>query len=83
MTTDEAHAQLRAFLTTRRATSARLRRVNAALPRLDEYDAAAAMPVDLRPQVERPTLSRQALKELQRMLCDFVGELDELWERRH
>jgi hypothetical protein len=82
MTTDEARAQLRAFLRTRRATAARLRRVNAALSRWDEYDAAAAMPADLRPHVERPTLSRGALKELQRTLCVFVGELEELWERR-
>jgi hypothetical protein len=32
------------FRTTRRAAAARLRRVNAALARWDEYDAAAAMP---------------------------------------
>jgi hypothetical protein len=41
-------AQLRAFLRHRRATLARLRRVNAALSRWEEL-AAAAMPADLRP----------------------------------
>jgi hypothetical protein len=80
---DDARAQLRAFLRTRRATAARLRRVNAALSRWDEYDAAAAMPADLRPQVERPTLGRGALKKLQGMLVGAIGELEELWERRN
>ena len=76
-------AQFRAFLTERRATLARLRRVNEALSRWDEYDAAAAMPVALRPVVERPTLGRQALKELQRELAVFACELEQAWERRN
>jgi hypothetical protein len=47
-------AQFRAFLHHRRATLARLRRVNAALSRWDEHDAAAALPAALRPVVTPP-----------------------------
>ena len=83
MTTEPPHAQLRAFRTHQRATLARLRRVNEALSHWDEYEAAAAMPTALRPVVERPTLGRQALKELQRELAVFACELEQAWERRH
>ena len=83
MSCEEHRAQLRAFLTKRRATLARLRRVNEALSRWDEIHAAAAMPAALRPVVERPTLGRQALKELQRELAVFACELEQAWERRH
>jgi hypothetical protein len=57
----ETRAQLRAFLRHRRATLARLRRVNEALSRWDEHDAAAAMPAALRPVV---TLSATSLARL-------------------
>jgi hypothetical protein len=80
---DAARAPLRAFLRTRRATAARLRRVQAELVRWDEYDAAAAMPADLRPEVERPTLSRGALTELRRMLAGVIDQFEEAWERRN
>jgi hypothetical protein len=80
---NQPRAHLRAFLTKRRATLARLRRVNEALSRWDEHDAAAAMPAALRPVVERPTLGRQALNELQRELAVFACELEQAWERRH
>jgi hypothetical protein len=83
MTADDPRAHLRAFLTTRRATAAQLRRVNAALSRWDEYHASAAMPEDLRPPVTAPTLSRAALKELQAMLIGTIDELEESWERRN
>jgi hypothetical protein len=45
---------LRAFLQHRHARLVRLRRVNAALSRWDEYHAAAAMPAELRPPVFEP-----------------------------
>ena len=77
------HAQVLAFQAHRRATLVRLRRVNAALSQWDEVEAAAEMPADLRPEVPRPTLSRQALKELQQMLVEVVGELEATWERRN
>ena len=67
---------------TRTATLARLRRVNEALSQWDEAEAAASMPEDLRPQVEAPTLSRTALKELQAVLVGVIDELEEMWERR-
>ena len=54
MTPGDSHTLLRAFLTKRRATLARLRRVNEPLSRWDEHDAAAAMPAELRPQVAEP-----------------------------
>jgi hypothetical protein len=41
------------------------------------------MPAELCPKVERPMLGPGALKELQRMLCVFVGELEAMWERRN
>ena len=37
----------------------------------------------LRPDVEPPTLSRQALQELQAVLVGVVEELEASWERRH
>jgi hypothetical protein len=83
MPRQDARAGMRAFLAHRAATLARLRRVNEALSRWDEYEAAAELPEDCRPLVEPPTLGRAALKELQRMLCAFVGELEEAWERRN
>jgi hypothetical protein len=81
-------AQVRAFLRHQRATLARLRRVNAALDRWAEVEAAAAMPPESRPTVEPPRVSWASLKELQAMLCDVLGELEEEWdawqgERRH
>jgi hypothetical protein len=80
----EPHDQLRAFLTKRRATLARLRRVNEALSRWDEVHAAAAMPGDLRPPpVRQPSVCWPALKELQGMLGEVLGELEEAWERRN
>ena len=44
------------FRRNRLTTLARLRRVNRAIARLDEYEAAQHMPPDIRPQV-RPPLS--------------------------
>ena len=72
-----ARAAARAFLAQRTATRARFRRVHEALARWDEVEAAAAMPEDLRPQVEAPTLSRTALKELQAVLVGVTDELEE------
>src|SRR3954471_5053092 len=77
-------AQLHAFRVRRRATLARLRRVNEALSRWDEIHAAAEMPEELRPPpVEQPSVSWASLKELQRMLGEVLGELEEAWERRN
>jgi hypothetical protein len=73
----------RRFLTTRAATLARLQRVNAALSCWDEVEAATLAPEDLRPAVTPPTLSRAAPKELQQLLVQVVGELEDAWERRH
>jgi hypothetical protein len=65
-----------AYLRHQRTTAARLHRVNRALSRWDEVDAAAAMPADLAPTVTSPLLERATLKELQGMLIDRLGELE-------
>ena len=79
----EARDSVRASQVERRVMLGRLQRVNEALSRWDEYDAAQEIPEDIRPQVEPPTLSRKALKELQQMLADCIGELEAAWERRN
>jgi hypothetical protein len=86
MTAQDPRAEFRTFLHQRRATLARLRRVNEALSRWDEIHAAAEMPEDLRPPpVEPPTVSWASLKELQGMLGEVLGDLEEAWtwERRN
>ena len=70
---------VRAFRARRRATLAR-RRVNGALDRWAEVEAAAAMPAELRPDVAPPTLGHQALQELQAVLAG-VDEREESGER--
>jgi hypothetical protein len=80
----QPYDELRAFLTKRRATVARLRRVNEALSRWDEINAAAEMLAELRPPpVRQPSVSWAALKELQGMLGEVLGEVEEGWERRN
>jgi hypothetical protein len=59
------------------------RRHAAALARWDEHEAPALMPEDARPRVEPPAVSREALKDLQRVLVGLVVELEELWGRRN
>ena len=59
----------------------RLRRVNAALSAWDEYEANQLLPPDQRRPLPRPKLTREALKELQLMLVQRIGELEELFER--
>ena len=49
----------------------------------DEFAAAATMPADLRPPVPVPTLGRPALKELQALLIDALGELEAQLEQQH
>jgi hypothetical protein len=56
-------------------------RANAALSRWDEYDANVLLPADQRRPLERPTLTRGGLEELQVMLVERIGELDELFRR--
>ena len=83
MPPESARGDVHAFRKLRRATQARLQRVNEALSRWDEYDCAQAMAPELRPRVRRPTLSRPALKELQGMLCDAIREQEAAWERQN
>jgi hypothetical protein len=79
----DARAEARAFLANRAATLVRLRRVNEALSAWDEYEAAAELPADIRPRASRPTLSRAALKEVQRVLVQAIAEQQAAWERRN
>jgi hypothetical protein len=71
------------FRRNRLTTLARLRRVSRAIARLDEYEAAQLMPVDIRPQVRPPDLSRDALKSLRQTLEEVLAELEVMWERRN
>jgi hypothetical protein len=64
------------LLILRRAKLARLRRVNAALSRWDEFHAAACLPPELRRVVPEPSVTYEALKELQDLLCHRVADLD-------
>jgi hypothetical protein len=59
----------------------RLARVNAALSAWDEYEANQLLPPDQRRRLPRPRLTRGGLKELQLMLAERIGELEELFER--
>ena len=59
----------------------RLGRVNAALSAWDEYEANQLLPPDQRRPLPRPKLTREALKELQLMLVQRIGELEELFGR--
>ena len=59
----------------------RLRRVNAALSVWDEYEANRLLPPDRRRPLLRPRLTRGGLKELQLMLVERIGELEELFGR--
>ena len=83
MAEPSTYAEMCAFQAQRAATLARLRRVNDALDQWAEVEAAQAMPADLRPPVEPPTLSRQALQELQAVLVGVVDEIEAGWERRN
>jgi hypothetical protein len=56
----------------------RLGRVNAALSAWDEYDANRLLPPDQRRPLPRPTLTLGGLRELQLMLVQRIGELEEL-----
>lgn len=64
-------------------TLGRLKRVNQALARWDEYESAQSLPEDIRPEVTPPSLSRDALQSLRATLVSILGELDEMWERRN
>ena len=57
----------------------RLARVNAALSARDEYESNELLPPDRRRPLSRPKLTRGALKELQLMLVQRIGELEELF----
>jgi hypothetical protein len=59
----------------------RLARVNAALSAWDEYEANQLLPPDRRRLLPRPKLTRGGLKELQLMLVQRIGELQELFEQ--
>lgn len=63
------------------AAVCRLARVNGALSVWDEYDANQLLPPEQRRPLERPTLTRGGLKELQLMLVERIGELEELFQR--
>jgi hypothetical protein len=82
-------SDLPTILTHRRRTRARLLRVQCAIGVYEELACAAAMPPELRaPLPRRPTLSRKALRQLERMRLDVLSEMDaavEAWraERRN
>ena len=72
------------FRARRRAALARLKRVNFALAAWDAWEAAQAMPAEVRPLVLRlGPLGRKALGDLRRVLVDVIGELEAAWGRRN
>jgi hypothetical protein len=54
----------------------RLERVNAALARWDEAEAAARLPPGLRRPVRRPVLPRSSLEGLRAMLVEELARLE-------
>lgn len=72
---------VRAFQVKRRATLARLKRVNRALACLEEVETAAVLGV--RPRARRPVLNREALVSLRSMLEEVLVETEEAWELRN
>ena len=65
-----------AFLPRRRQLLVRLDRVNAALARWDEAEAAARLPATLRRPGRRPVLPRSSLEGLRAMLVEELGRLE-------
>ena len=65
-----------AYLRRRAHLLVRLQRVSAALSRWHEREADARLPADLRRDVPPPTLPREALVGLHRMLVEELGRLD-------
>lgn len=65
-----------AYLNRRERLLIRLERVNEAISRRNEWEANAYMRGDLRRDVP-PTLSREALDGLYRMLLEELGRLDD------
>jgi hypothetical protein len=77
MLSTELPATLAALLTHRRRTRARLLRVQRAIGVYEELACAAAMPPGLRPPLlRRPTLSRDALCQLERTLLDVLSKIE-------
>jgi hypothetical protein len=73
----ELPTALDALLAHRRRTRARLLRVQRAIGVYEELACAAAMPPEVRPAMpRRPTLSRDALCQLERTLLDVLGEIE-------
>jgi hypothetical protein len=60
---------------------ARLTRVNRALSAWEGYEADSLLPPEQRGNLVRPTLERGGLKELQLMLVERIGELEDLFSR--
>jgi len=65
-----------AYLCQRRRLLVRSERVNAAISRWDEWEANVCMPEGLRRDVPPPTLSREALDGLHRLLTEELARLD-------
>ena len=63
------------YLRRRARLLVRLTRVNAALRRWHEREADACLPADLRRSVPMPTLPREALEGLHRLLVEELGLL--------
>ena len=71
------------YLRQRERLLARIQRVNDAISAYDEYEANAYLPADLQRKLRQPTLSREALTGLHRMLVEELGRLEQEWERRN
>ena len=71
------------YLRRRERLLARLERVNDAISAYDEYEANRHLPPDLLRRLPEPSLSREALTGLHRMLVEELGRLEQAWPRRN
>ncbi|MCL4369247.1 MAG: hypothetical protein M1337_08830 [Actinobacteria bacterium] len=74
---------MKAFIRYRRRNQARPARVNRALARLNEWEAAQLMPLEIRPDAPNLVLGRKALESLRETLEELLKETEEMWERRN
>jgi hypothetical protein len=66
----------------RQRATVQLQRVNQMLSDWEEFECAAAMPKDIRPAIERPTVAQEDLRELRAELLGVISHLEDAWERR-
>ena len=67
----------------RKATQARLERVEGALSGWDQIAEGNLLPPEARPDIRRPVLGPKTLESLRGRLLGELGEIDRVMERRN